>query len=114
MSIVDGSKAAGFDAFCPLTTSSETATALDADGAYRADVLRTVRGTRSAEESAALVAALLLSRHVRTLTAGPDETGGADEGDGACRTGMAAPEQHHRPSGPRERYAVPAPRTARP
>ena len=59
--------AAAHEAFCPLasnaeTTCAETAAALSADGAYTADVLRTVRGTPNAEELAALVAALLFTR----------------------------------------------------
>jgi hypothetical protein len=64
----------------------ETA-ALTACGAYTDDVLRVVRGTPNAEELAALVAALLLTRRAHSNT---------------------SDEENHRPGWLREGYTTPA------
>jgi hypothetical protein len=65
-------------------------TLIQPDGAYCADVLRVVRGTPNAEELAALVAALLLTRRAHEESRSP-----------APETGP------HRPTWPRDRYAAP-------
>ncbi len=73
----------------PSDAHTETC-AITADGAYRTDALRVVRGTPNAEELAALVAALLLTRRVHE------------------RHHLRAPEEEqHRPAWPRDRYTAP-------
>ncbi len=64
--------------------------AITADGAYRADALRIVRGTANAEELAALVAALLLTRRAHEQ-----------------HHRHAAGEEQYRPAWPRDRYTAP-------
>ena len=63
---------------------------IQADGAYRTEVLRVVRGTPNPEELAALVAALLLTRraHEENLSRAPQAA-------------------QHRPAWPREHYTAP-------
>jgi hypothetical protein len=86
----------------------ETA-AMTPGGAYSAEVLRVVRGTPNAEELAALVAALLLTRRAHEH----DERAGRDEAYGHCApTAPSAPTD--RPAWLRGRYSAPGSWTAGP
>jgi Acyl-CoA carboxylase epsilon subunit len=129
MTLMDESKTVGIEAFCPLMTSPETSvptansattnsaitnsaaanSAFTDNGAYTADVLRIVRGTPNAEELAALVAALLLTR--RAHGAGAPNTPAALE---ASTASDASHEEHRRPGWLREGYTSPTAWTAGP
>lgn len=80
-----------------MTLMDETR-ALTANGAYTDDVLRVVRGTPNADELAALVAALLLTRRAHDTSAHEDPAG----------------DENHRSEWPREGYTAPAAWTAGP
>lgn len=71
------------------------ATAVTTDGAYRADALRLVRAAANAEELAALVAALLLTRRAH------------EQQHGKARDG-----EWHRPAWTPDRHPVPGSRAA--
>ena len=93
-------------------TQSTDSTAMTPGGAYSAEVLRVVRGTPNAEELAALVAALLLTRRAHEQ----DERAGRDEAYGqyghCAPTAPSAPPD--RPAWLRDRYSAPGSWTAGP